>query len=70
MRGVQQMIEDNRYCMDVLMQIAAAQEGLRAAGQEVIRSHLKHCVQDACSNSQGHADEIIEELLAVLKKYR
>ena len=69
-QGLQNMIDDNRYCIDVLTQVAAAQEGLRAVGQEIIRSHLRHCVRDAVDRSDQHADAIIEELLTVLKKYR
>lgn len=69
-RAIHAMVEDNKYCMDVLTQVTAAQEGLRAVGQEVIRSHLKHCVGQAVGESDTKADEVIEELLAVLKKYR
>ncbi len=64
------MINDNRYCIDVLTQVTAAQEGLRAVGQQIIRSHLQHCVRDAVGQSDEQADQIIEELLTVLKKYR
>ena len=69
-RGLQAMIEDNRYCMDVLTQIAATREGLRAVGDAVIRSHLQHCVKNACAAGGDQPDEIIDELLSVLKRYR
>ena len=69
-RGLGVMVDENRYCMDVLTQIAAAREGLRAVGHAVIRSHLEHCVREACTRPDGRADEVIDELLEVLKRYR
>ena len=69
-RGLQDMVENDRYCIDILTQLSAAQEGLRAVGRELIRNRLQHCVRDAVSQGPKEADAIIEELLTALRKYR
>lgn len=68
-RGLQKMVEDDRYCVDILVQLAAAQEGLRAVGRELIRNHMKHCVHDAMQAGPEQADAVIDELVAVLHKH-
>ena len=67
-RGLQQMVEEDRYCVDILTQIAAAIEGLRAVGREVTRNHVKHCVQHAIKTGPREADAVIDELLDVLHR--
>ena len=67
------MIGDNRYCIDVLTQLTAAQEGVRSVSQLVIRNHLERCVRGACGDEAGanaELERLIEELMSVLKKYR
>jgi DNA-binding FrmR family transcriptional regulator len=65
-RGIAQMVEQDRYCVDVLTQIAAAQSALRSVGKELLRHHLKHCVADAArlgsAEFQAASDELIELL--------
>ena len=46
-RGVQKMVDDDRYCADVLTQISAVHEALRAVARELMRNHLKHCATSA-----------------------
>jgi DNA-binding FrmR family transcriptional regulator len=46
-RGLQRMVESDRYCADVLTQIASVHEALRAVGRELMRHHLKHCATSA-----------------------
>ncbi|MEO8201577.1 MAG: metal-sensitive transcriptional regulator, partial [Gemmatimonadota bacterium] len=46
-RGLHKMVEDDRYCADILTQISSVQEALRAVGRELLRNHLKHCATQA-----------------------
>ncbi len=69
-RGLQRMIEDDRYCPDILVQIASAQEALRAVGRALMKNHLKHCA--ATTFREGTRDEsnaMAEELLDLIYKY-
>lgn len=63
-RGLQRMIEGDRYCPDVMVQISSVQEALRAVGRELMRSHLQHCVTAAVKASPEAAalsyDELVE----------
>ncbi|MGA7616471.1 MAG: metal-sensitive transcriptional regulator [Thermoanaerobaculia bacterium] len=69
-RGVQRMIEEDRYCPDVLMQISAVQESLRGAAQVLLQSHLRHCVTDAIrSRDTARAEVVYGELTDLFKKY-
>ena len=67
-RGVRQMVEDDRYCADVLDQIAAAQNALRAVARETLRNHLRHCVAAALTGAGDEADAMQEELLRLFDK--
>ena len=69
-RGVSKMVEDDRYCMDVLMQIAAIQQALRGVSQELMHQHLEHCVHDAVAKGdQGRERELYKEMLDLIYKY-
>src|SRR5262249_45532693 len=65
-RGIARMIEEDRYCADVLGQMAAAQAALRAVGRELMRHHLKHCVPDALA--KGRSEEVYDELIDLMYK--
>ena len=67
-RGIAQMIADERYCADILQQIAAAQNALRAVARETLRNHLKHCVHKAMSGEPKEAECMQEELLKLFDK--
>lgn len=66
-RGVEKMIDEDRYCVDILVQISAIQSALKNVGYGVTERHMKHCVKDAVENGSGDAS--IEELMAVLKQF-
>lgn len=66
-RGIQQMVENDRYCVDILIQITAIQSALKNVGFQLTERHMKHCVQDAMA--KGNGDESVEELMAVLKQF-
>jgi CsoR family transcriptional regulator, copper-sensing transcriptional repressor len=68
-QGVQRMIEDNRYCPDILMQSRAAASALKAVELAILETHLRHCVKEAMSASNpSQADEKIRELLELFIK--
>ncbi len=68
-RGLQRMIEEGRYCVDILTQIASVQAALRGVRLRIFETHLRHCVRDACA--QGSVEERerkIGEVLALLQR--
>ena len=68
-RGLQKMIEEERYCADVLMQLSSVQEALRGVGRSLLYNHLKHCVTETIRSSDpGHADAMYEELMELMYK--
>jgi len=69
-RGLQRMVEDDRYCADIMMQIASAHEALRSVGRELMRNHLKHCAAAAIrSGSEAAAEAMYEELLELMYRH-
>jgi len=63
-RGLQRMVEEERYCADVLTQVQSVQEALRGVGRELLDNHLRHCTTEALrSNDPARAEEIYQELL-------
>ena len=69
-RGLQKMVEENRYCPDIMIQISAAQEALRTVGRELMRNHLKHCVAKAITDgATGQADAMYDELVELIYKH-
>jgi len=67
-QGIERMIEEERYCVEILKQIAAVQAQLSYISHELIKAHMKSCVTDAIH--AGHGDEVIEELTEILKYLR
>ena len=68
-RGIQKMVEDDRYCADVLIQISAVHEALRGVGRELMRNHLKHCATAAMKGSEAHANAMHDEILGLMYKH-
>jgi len=66
-RGIQRMIEGDRYCVDILVQVSAINAALKRVGFSVAERHMKHCVKHAIEAGEG--EETIEELLEVLKQF-
>lgn len=70
-RGVSRMVEEERYCIDVLTQIRAVRAALDKVEQETLGDHLKHCVAHAFhAGSEGDRQTKIDELLEVLDSRR
>jgi DNA-binding FrmR family transcriptional regulator len=69
-RGLQKMVEEDRYCPDILTQISSVQEALRAVGRELMRNHLKHCATQAIRSGDGEAAEATyDELIEMIYKH-
>jgi CsoR family transcriptional regulator, copper-sensing transcriptional repressor len=66
-RGIAQMVEEERYCPDVLTQLSAAIAGLEKVGFILLREHIGHCVVDDVSHGRG--DESLDELIAVIHRF-
>ena len=67
-RGIQRMIEDDRYCADIMMQVSSVHEALRGVGRELMRNHLKHCASTAIRASDAEANEMYDELIDLMYK--
>ena len=68
-RGLQRMVEEDRYCADVLVQISSVHEALRSVGKELVRNHLKHCATSAIRAGESEAEEMYDELLEMMYKH-
>ena len=66
-RGVKEMILTDRYCDDVLMQMAAIVNSLRSLEKEILKSHLETCITDKIKNNDAKAVEEIMNLFKILK---
>ena len=67
-RGVAQMVEDDRYCIDVLTQISAATKSLQRVAVGMFDDHLRHCVADAVAAGGSEADEKLTEATAAVDR--
>lgn len=68
--GIQRMVEDEKYCVDVLLQVTAAQAALGKIGQMILASHIECCVADAFeSGSDRERHQKIDELVEVFGRY-
>ena len=65
-RGLQEMVRQDRYCADILIQIAAVQKSLASVGRQVLGNHLKHCVSHGIRAGGAAADAACEELLKLV----
>lgn len=66
-RGIQKMVEEDKYCIDVLHQVAAARAALDKIGLAVLKGHVATCVTSAVNQGQGQ--EYIDELEKALAKF-
>lgn len=66
-RGIQRMVEEDRYCVDVLVQISAIDAALKKVGYSLLEHHTKHCVTHAVQSGDGN--HAIDELMGVIKQF-
>jgi CsoR family transcriptional regulator, copper-sensing transcriptional repressor len=63
-RGLQRMVDEERYCPEILTQMASVQEALRAVARSLMRNHLKHCV--ATAHGSSDSERVYNELLELI----
>jgi DNA-binding FrmR family transcriptional regulator len=69
-RGIERMVDEDRYCIDILTQIAAVRTALESLGLEVLEDHVNHCVHDAlASGDEQTVTEKSAELLAAVERF-
>lgn len=68
-RGLQKMVDEDRYCADVMTQISSVHEALRAVGRELMRNHLKHCATAAIRDGTDRAEDMYDELVDLMYKH-
>lgn len=68
-RGLQRMVEGDRYCADIMTQISSVHEALRAVGRELMRNHLRHCAASAIRSGGEGAEEMYDELMDMMYKH-
>jgi DNA-binding FrmR family transcriptional regulator len=69
-RGIERMVEGDRYCIDILTQVAAVTTALESVGLVILEDHVRHCVADAlASGDEDEARAKVEELLAAVERF-
>ena len=69
-RGIERMVEDDRYCIDILTQISAVSTALDALALKILDSHVSHCVADALSSGdEREAEQKTQELLEAVQRF-
>jgi DNA-binding FrmR family transcriptional regulator len=69
-RGIERMVEDERYCIDILTQIAAVQTALESVSVKLLEEHVRHCVGDALAAGDAEvAERKSEDLLAAVRRF-
>jgi DNA-binding FrmR family transcriptional regulator len=67
-RGIERMVENEKYCVDILTQISAVRAALNRVGMLVLKRHIKNCISDAIKKGGSDGNEIIDELMHTLSK--
>jgi DNA-binding FrmR family transcriptional regulator len=66
-RGLQRMVDEDQYCIDILTQVNSVVAALKAVGMGLLNDHVKHCVKE--SIERGNGDEKVEELMAAVGRF-
>jgi DNA-binding FrmR family transcriptional regulator len=66
-RGLQHMVEEDKYCIDILTQLNSAGAALKAVGVGLLDEHVRHCVRDSLEKGEG--DEKVEELVSAVARF-
>jgi CsoR family transcriptional regulator, copper-sensing transcriptional repressor len=66
-RGLQRMVDEDKYCIDILTQVSSVQAALKAVGMGLLDDHVRHCVRE--SIEQGSGDQKIEELMTAVGRF-
>ena len=66
-RGVQRMVEEDQYCLDILTQLNSLTAAVKAVGLGLLDGHVRHCVRE--SIEQGHGEDKVEEMVAAVARF-
>jgi CsoR family transcriptional regulator, copper-sensing transcriptional repressor len=69
MRGVQKMVKEDQYCVDVLTQLAAIISAARSTGLLVLEGHIRGCVMGTCRHGHQNKDEMLTELTQAIERF-
>lgn len=67
-RGLQRMVEEEKYCIDILTQVSAMTKALQSVALGLLEDHLGHCVVDAAAKGGPEADEKVQEAAAAIAR--
>ena len=67
-RGLQRMVDEDVYCIDVLTQISAATKALQSVAVGLLEQHIQHCVADAAANDPAHLEEMVAEATKAIER--
>jgi CsoR family transcriptional regulator, copper-sensing transcriptional repressor len=67
-RGLQRLIDEDTYCIDILTQISAVTKALQSVAVGLLDEHVRHCVRDAAGESSARADAMIEEATRAIER--
>ena len=70
LEGVKRMIEERRYCPDILTQTRAVSSAVRSLESSILQTHLENCVREAFKSGKRDSEKKIEELLEIFRKYK
>lgn len=68
-RGLQKMVEEDRYCADIIAQVASVQQALRGVARALMRNHLHHCASQAIAKGPKEAEVMYDELLDTIYRH-
>ena len=68
-RGLHKMVEEERYCADILVQVSSVQEALRGVSRELLRNHLRHCAASALKKGGEEAHAMADEIVELMHKH-
>jgi len=66
--GIRRMVEDEKYCIDILTQVSAVQAALNSVGLVILKRHIENCVSDAIETGGANKQEVIAELMSVFAR--
>ena len=67
-RGIHKMVEDEKYCIDILTQVSAVTKALQSVAVGLLDQHVRHCVTNAATNDPEHVDDMVGEAIRAIER--
>lgn len=67
-RGIHRMVEEEKYCIDILTQVSAVTKALQSVAVGLLDQHVRHCVTNAAANDPEHVDEMVGEATKAIER--